>query len=348
MAISVEFSLPPAEFVLARSVEQVPGFRIDAERIVFDSIQRVTPYSFVVVDDFAAFEEALAGYYVAVTSRYGRDHPMSLRWWQVPSTLAIVVLSAASSLTGLLRPGHYADARELLARTRAEDLAILAIAVPVLAVSLWYASRGSLRGRFVWLGALAFMAYAWASRSLSLAFNDFFLGYVVLLTLSLFTLAAGVVETDADATRRGLAGRLSERVYAAALAVISTGLALLWLSDVFPASLAGRTPAIVEEFGLRGLGTVVVDLGLVVPSLAVAAAWLWQGRPWGYVVAGVLLVFVALLAPVLAAITIVDLQTGVTMTPGLVVGTVVPPLVAAAFAVRYLLAIPAGQSASEE
>lgn len=61
MAISVEFSLPPEEFVLAWTVKQVPGFRIEVERIVFDSIQRVTPYFFVTGDDFAAFEEALEG-----------------------------------------------------------------------------------------------------------------------------------------------------------------------------------------------------------------------------------------------------------------------------------------------
>lgn len=263
-----------------------------------------------------------------------------VRRWQVGSTLAVLALSAASSLVGILRPSLYADAPEVIARTRAEDLVILAVAVPVLAAGLWHARRGSLRGRVVWLGALAFMTYAWASRTLSLPFNAFFLAYVALFSLSSFTLAAGVSETDAEATRRRLAGRLSERTYAAVLALISAGLAALWLSDVVPAALAGTTPAIVSEFGPRGLGTVVMDLGLVVPALALAAVWLWRGRARGYVAAGVLLVFGALLAPALAAITAFDVLAGVAVTPGMLVGTVVPPLVAAVFAVKYLLAIP--------
>lgn len=265
------------------------------------------------------------------------------RRWQVRASLAVLLLSATSSLFGLLSPDHYADAATLLARTRAEDLVVLVIAVPTLAIGLRYARRGSLGGRIVWLGALAFMTYLWASRAVSLAFNPFFLGYAVLLTLSLFTLVGGLTDTDAGAVRTRLADRLERRGYAVALALVGAGLASLWLSDVLPASLAGTTPAIVRAFGPRALGTVVIDLGLVVPSLAATAVWLWRGRPWGYVATGVLLVFGALLAPALTAITVLDLQGGVAMTPGLVVGTIVPPLLAAALATRYLLAIRPGR-----
>lgn len=261
------------------------------------------------------------------------------RRWQVGATLAVIVLSGVASLLGLLRPDLYAGASGGLSRRRAEDFVILAVAVPVLAFGLYRAARGSLRGRIVWLGALAFTTYLWASRAVSLEFDAFFLVYVALLPLSLFPLVGGVLETDGAAVRRHVRRRRAPRTYAAVLAVISVGLASLWLSDVVPATLTGETPAIVTEFGPGGLGTVVLDLGLVVPSLAVAAAWLWRDRAPGYVVAGVLLVFGALLAPALTAITVVDVRTGVAMTPGLVVGTVVPPLVAAAFAVRYLLAI---------
>jgi hypothetical protein len=269
--------------------------------------------------------------------------PAAPKRWQAGTTLAVLGLAVASSLFGLFHPGHYAGPQALLGRTRAEDVVVLAVGVPVLAVGLWAAYRGSLRGRVGWLGALAFHTYLWTSRSVSLAFNDFFLGYVALLTLSLFTLVAGVLETDADAVGRRLDGRHSRRLYAGVLAVIAVGLALLWLSEIVPATLAGETPGIVAEFGPRGLGTYVVDLGLVVPSLAVAAGWLWRGRSRGYLVGGVLLVFGALLAPVLTAVTVVDLRTGVRMTAGLVAGTVLPPLVAAAFAVTYLRALrPAG------
>ena len=263
-----------------------------------------------------------------------------VRRWQAASTLAVLALAATSSLLGLLAPWVYAG--EGLARTRAEDAVLLAVGVPALAAGLWYARRGSERGRIVWLGALAFLAYMALSRALSLPFYATFLLTIAQFALALVTLVGAVADTDARGLRERVGDRLNERRYAGVLAIIAVGLAALWLSDVVAATLSGTTPAIVEAFGPRGLGTVVVDLGVVVPALAVAAVLLWWRRPHGYVAGGTLLVFGALLAPNLAAITLVDIRGGVAVTPGIVVGTVLPPLLAAAFAAGFLRAIPAG------
>ncbi|MFC7132797.1 MULTISPECIES: hypothetical protein [Salinibaculum] len=264
---------------------------------------------------------------------------LALRRWQVRSTLAILALSAASSLLGLFRDGHYTDPSSLLARITAEDAVILLVAVPVLAVGLWGALRGSRGGRVVWLGALAYMTYMWATIGLNRSFNDFFLGYVALFALSLFTLAAGMVRTDPAPFYRTLQGR-ARRLYAGFLLVTAGGLAALWVSDVVPAILAGTTPSVIEQFGPQGVVTYVVDLGVVVPSLAVVAVWLWRDRRWGDLCAGVLLVFAALLAPGISAITVVDLQTGVEMTAGMVVGSILPPVLGAALALDFLRRLP--------
>lgn len=261
----------------------------------------------------------------------------SLRYWQSLCTLAILVLSIASSLLGLFRTGHYNDAPALLPRLIAQDVAILTVAVPVLAISLWYAAQGSLRGRIVWLGALAFMTYIWASIAGQTAFNQFFLGYVALLALSLFTLVGGLLDTNAEAVHRKLDGRLSRTLYGGWLAFVAVGLSLLWLSDAVPATLAGTTPAVVAELGPQATHTYVLDLGIVVPSLSIAAFWLWQDKKWGYVVTGVLLVMAAILAPSITALTLVDLLGGaVTVTVPLLLGSIAPPLVSAAFAIKFL------------
>lgn len=255
------------------------------------------------------------------------------------STVAIIALSVVSSLLGLFRPGHYTDPPALLARTRIEDAVILVIVVPVLAIGLWYAWRGSPRGRIVWLGALACTAYLWLSRAAMLSFNDFFLGYVTLFALSLFTLVGGTVTTDVEPIRRRLSGRLPRSIVAGVLALTSLGLTLLWLSDIVPATLAGTEPLGIQEFGPKGALTYLFDLGLLVPSYAIGAYLLWTGHRWGYVTAGVLLVLAALVAPTLAALTIVDLREGVDMTTGIVVGTVLPPTIPGLFALWYLFVL---------
>lgn len=260
-----------------------------------------------------------------------------LRRWHVLGTVGILVLSIISSLLGLFREGHYDVDPALLSRFHAQDAVILVVAVPVLAIGLWTANRGSVRGRVVWLGGLAYMTYMWASIVGTTPFGYFFLGYVVLFSLSLFTLVAGVATTDPAPYFRALDGHLSKPLYAGFLLAVALGLSLLWLSDLVPALLAGTRPVVVEELGEQAIYTYILDLGIVVPSLVITAAWIWQGRQWGYVFAGVLLVMAALLAPSLTAITVVDALGGyVTLTTPLIVGTILPPVVAVGFAIHYL------------
>lgn len=119
--------------------------------------------------------------------------------------------------------------------------------------------------------------------------------------------------------------------------MIALGFATLWLAELVPATLTGTPPLLVEEVGPQALVSHFVDLGVVVPGLAVAGVWLWLGRPWGYVFAGVGLVFGALLAPTIAGMTLVLVLEGdVSVPPVALVFTVVPILLAAALAARYV------------
>jgi hypothetical protein len=272
----------------------------------------------------------------------------SLPRWQLVSTVTIAVLSVVSTLLGLVRPGHYPP--ELLPQFYVQDLVVLVVGVPALLLGLWYATRGSLRGRVVWLGALAYTSYMWASVGLQLPFNRFFLGYVVLFSLSLFTFVAGTVGVDANTLRRALAPHLAERVYAASLLLIACGLASLWLAELVPATRSGVPPLLVEEVGPQALVSHFVDLSVVVPALIVAGGWLWRRHPWGYVFAGVALVFGALLAPTVTGTTLVLVIDGsVTVPPVALVFTVLPAAVATVLAVTYLLAIPgSGPLAADE
>ena len=255
---------------------------------------------------------------------------------EVGATVAIVLLTVISTVLGLVRDGHYVETGSELLRLQAQDGVLLGLGVPVLAVGLWLSTRGSLRGRFIWVGALAFMAYMWTHYAFVVAYNDFFLGYVALFTLSVFTLISGVVRTDANRMYAALHEELSRRLYVGFLGVAAVGLAAMWLFDIVPAQLAGDLPSGIAQFGPEAAHTYVIDLGILVPALAITALWLHRGRPWGYVCAGVLLVFAALVAPTLTAITVLDIQEGIEISAPILVGTIVPPLIGLFFAVSYL------------
>jgi hypothetical protein len=200
--------------------------------------------------------------------------------------------------------------------------------------------RGSPRGRVVWLGGLAYMTYMWASIAVQITFNELFLVYVALFGLSLFTLVGGLVTTDARAIRDAVDGRIRPSLYSGFLVLVGVGLAALWLSDVVPALLDGTTPLLVEEAGPQAMVSHVLDLGVVVPAIFLASAWLYQRRPWGFVFAGVVLVFGATLAASISAMTVV-LAGGdaVTVSPVAAFFSVVPVVAAAVLAVTYLLSM---------
>lgn len=154
--------------------------------------------------------------------------------------------------------------------------------------------------------------------------------------LSVFTLVSGVISTRATEFQRAVDDRLSERIYGGFLAIAAVGLAVMWLSDLVPALMTGETPAGIVQLGPEAAHTYVLDLGILVPCLAISAAWMLQKRPWGYVVAGVMLVFTALVAPTLTAITVVDLLEGIEISLPILIGTIIPPLIGMAVAGGYL------------
>jgi hypothetical protein len=200
------------------------------------------------------------------------------------------LLLAVAAGGGLFASGLYQGNTAFAATAfRGTDLVSLAVGLPVLAGSLWLASRGSLRALLVWLGALAYVAYTYLY-TFAIAWNRLFLAYVALLSLSLFTLAHAL--TVLDATE--LAGRFSDRTpvrgVSTFLWVIGGMLGLMELAQVVPALLAGQVPDVVLKSGHPTGVIYTLDLGLVVPPMLLAGHWVRQRRPFGYVAAAILLV----------------------------------------------------------
>lgn len=212
----------------------------------------------------------------------------------VLASIAILVLTAVSTLVGLFVPGFYRDAPVLLPQVYGQDLLTLVVALPVFAVALFYATNGSLRGYVVWLGVTGYLLYTYASYSFMTAFNELYLVYTTLLWLTLFTFVGGMVRLDAAGLKRAVADA-PVRSYIAFEVLIVVLVAFLWLSEILPAILAGTTPPSITEAGLTTSVIYSFDLGIILPAFALSAYWLHKRRAWGYAFTAVLLVKVATL-----------------------------------------------------
>jgi hypothetical protein len=81
---------------------------------------------------------------------------------------------------------YYWDTLNSAAQMQANDLVMLLLGLPLLAVSFWLSLRASLRGQLLLSGTLDFILYTYITMCLGTAYNNFFLVYVALFSLSLF------------------------------------------------------------------------------------------------------------------------------------------------------------------
>lgn len=144
------------------------------------------------------------------------------------------------------------------------------VGVPALALSLYYANRGSLRGYVVWLGVTGYLLYTYASYAFRTAFNELYLVYTTLLWLTLFTFVGGIVRLDGGALKSEF-GEMSVRPYVVFQLLLAVLVSLLWLSDILPASLAGTTPTSIAELGLPTSVIHSLDQGVIVLAFALTA-----------------------------------------------------------------------------
>lgn len=196
-----------------------------------------------------------------------------LRRWQVYSTLGILGLSTVASVYGIVTPDLYRGL-DPLRPSMPRAAVTLGIGVPALALGLWTTVRGSIRGYLVWLGALVYLLKTWLSFALTYASNEFHLGYVLLFSLSLFTLAGGLVDCNPTAVSDRLEGRLPTRTVLGSFVVLGPLLAWGLFAD--------------------GPTTFILDIGVVLPSVGLTVVWLRRGRAWGHVFAVLLLVLTTL------------------------------------------------------
>jgi hypothetical protein len=223
----------------------------------------------------------------------------------------IAALALIASAGGLLMDGLYRDNLFVTSALRGNDLVTLAVALPAFVAAILWARRGSMRAYLVWLGLLDYMLYGYAFYLFGAAFNVFFLIYVALLALSLYALIYALLRLDVDALTRHVKPRAPVRWVCGYLLVVAVGLSAVYLAQTLAFIVRGELPAIIPATGHPTNVVFALDLTLMVPALVLAAVWLWQRRPWGYVLATALAVKGAIYPLALAAGSLWGARVGV-------------------------------------
>jgi hypothetical protein len=198
------------------------------------------------------------------------------------------------------------------------DLVTLFVCLPLLALAAWLTQRGSLRGGILLTGVLAYFLYYGASLGLGIAYNRLFLVYIALFSASFYAFILAFTAFDLSSLGERIAPRFPRRGAAIFMIVVGLGLALIWLSDAVGAAIANRPPA-----GLGPYTTIVtytLDIGIIAVACIVAAVQLFRRAALGYLLSGVLSIMLVLVATMVVGQTVMQLNAGVPLTPGEIIG----------------------------
>jgi hypothetical protein len=180
---------------------------------------------------------------------------------------------------------YYYDTVSTVAQMEGNDLITLVVGLPLLVISTWLAFRGSLRGRLLLTGTLAFFLYTYLTMSVLTAYNALFLVYVALFTLSLYAFILCMLSFDLADLPRHFSLRLPRGWIAGVLFAIGAFLSLAWVGRVVPELLQPQTPAALENTTTRVIQAM--DLALIVPLAVLAGILLLRRSAWGYLLASV-------------------------------------------------------------
>lgn len=235
---------------------------------------------------------------------------------QVLSTL-VVPLATAASLAGLFVPDLYRETAWVVPQNRGQDFITLA-ALCVLVAALIFARRGSARALLIWIGVLGYVWYTYVGAAFVYRFNELFLVYVALFSLSSAALIALFATLDVATLHTTFDRRAPRRATAVFLLAMAAILSAMWLSQVVAFLVSGELPDLIVKANAPTNYVFVLDLGVVVPVSVLGAVLLWRDAAWGYVLAAAMTVKAATMGLALISMTVFAAAAGQPIEPGLV------------------------------
>jgi hypothetical protein len=199
--------------------------------------------------------------------------------WLTATTAALV---AGVSALGLFTADLYTDGAAVEAMFRGFDLITLVVVAPLLAASLLPGWRDRPAVQLVRLSLLAYCVYNYACYLFGAELNAALLAHIAAFTAALYALMLTLVAIDVHQLARHVREATPVRTVTVIVLLLALPLAAFQISGLAGFALAGTVPDEPSQ------------LSLLVPAYLLAAVWLWRRRPWGLLLATIVLLAGAL------------------------------------------------------
>ncbi len=129
----------------------------------------------------------------------------------VKLSLTLALIAVIASLGGLFLIDLYRDSDTIKAVWFVNDLITLVLAVPILLLAVYYAQKGSLKAQLIWIGSIWYMLYNYVFYLYGAQFNNFFLLYILLFSLSVYALITTITNLNVNLLEKSIKERAPYR-----------------------------------------------------------------------------------------------------------------------------------------
>jgi hypothetical protein len=142
-------------------------------------------------------------------------------------------------------------------------------------------------------------------------YNQAFLIYLVLMAASLYAFILCMLSFDVIEFNRRVKETMPVRFIGVFEIIIALGLISTWMPGIIGSLITGKSPTDLQHY--TTLGYEAVDLGLMVPALILAAIWILQKKPAGYLLSSVMIMMSISMTGLIAILTVFQLLDGMKM-----------------------------------
>ncbi len=190
-----------------------------------------------------------------------------------------LLLMIIQAIIGLFVPGTYIkDGAAGKATWQGNDFVNLFLFAPLLFIALVFIRRGSDKGKLFWLGIQALITYDYIYYPLGVAYDRYFLLYVAILGISLYSFLFGITRIDFSKYEHYIPEKRSSITASVLMLVFSLILSTMWIGLSIYYIFTG-------EIKLAPQGMITTfDLLLIVTPVVLSVIWLLKGQARGYVI----------------------------------------------------------------
>ena len=228
-------------------------------------------------------------------------HSISIIYLSVTLGLFLTVVSFSGAFIAEI---YQHETSSLAAQGAGQDIFDLFVIVPLILISLFYASRGAGTALFLLGGTVFYIMYSFFIYSFGIHFNSLFLFYCFTLGLSFYLFVIIINELMLKDIETWFGGNIPVRSTAAFLIIVAVMFYILWLSDIIPAILSNSAPSSVNSDSLMVNPVHVMDLAFILPGLIITAVLLIKKRRLGIILTPILLIFIIQMSLALIAMAI--------------------------------------------